>query len=49
MACEEKSNGCDGGYQYYAFVHWRDHGLVTGGLYGSKNVSEEFDIKYSIK
>lgn len=43
MACEEASDGCNGGYPYYAFKHWASKGLVTGGEYGSKTVRKHFD------
>lgn len=40
MACNnDLSRGCKGGYPYYAWVFWKNNGIVTGGLYDSKTVS----------
>lgn len=41
LSCDhtEGSDGCFGGWPYYALVYWTKNGLVTGGSYGSKSVS----------
>lgn len=42
LACEDDfSAGCSGGYPYYAWVHWKEEGLVTGGSYRTQIVSNE--------
>lgn len=40
MACDPLSNGCEGGIPLYAWMYWKLKGLVTGGPYDSKIVSD---------
>lgn len=40
MACDQNvADGCEGGVPFYAWLYWRSDGLVSGGPYGSKVVS----------
>lgn len=36
--------GCNGGYPYEAWVYWVKKGLVTGGLYGSKQGCKPYTL-----
>ena len=40
LSCDKKSKGCDGGYLDTAWQYIGNNGLVTGGDYGSKEVSD---------
>jgi len=44
IACSD-AGGCDGGNPYYAFKYWRDHGVVTGGPYGSNEGCQPYSLK----
>lgn len=43
-ACTPITFGCSGGDELRAWMVWEKDGIVTGGPYGSKNVSE---LKYT--
>lgn len=42
--CTECGMGCNGGFPTAAWQFWRDEGLVTGGLYGTKGVCRAYEI-----
>ena len=37
--CTDCGDGCNGGWPDEAWLYWSQKGIVTGGLYGSKDVS----------
>ena len=39
MDCCTQCGGCNGGWTYDAWEYWGKTGIVTGGLYGTKDVS----------
>ncbi len=43
--CDSCGFGCDGGYPSAAWEYWVDSGLVTGGLYNSKQGCQPYEVK----
>ncbi|KAM3178597.1 hypothetical protein ACTXT7_002224 [Hymenolepis weldensis] len=42
--CSECGMGCNGGFPHLAWKFWKDSGLVSGGLYGTKGVCRSYEI-----
>ena len=40
--CTNCGGGCNGGYQYSAFLFWEKNGIPTGGIYGDKNTCKPY-------